>query len=334
MWVPGMDKIIEYAASGIGSVAGPMLSSWKARKEVTAKTIEAQGEAEVLAIRAEAQSRALSILVSGQEEARRIVKSDSPSVQMGLSIGRIIEQKVFFQEERRCANIAGVVQESLEYVGDNDVIEHDPDHDWTARFFDYVQDVSSEEMQSLWAQVLAGEVGRPGSTSVRTLGILRDLDQRTAKEFRRLCSLSLSILVRDDRLGDCRVPWLDGCAADNSLEPYGLSFRELNLLNEHGLIISDYESWCDFQPCIGKTVPELGNRVARNPFLYQGRKWVLVARSERAVSTDFRLSGVAFTESGRELAKVVEVEPVTSYDEALRSYFESNGLTMTRLRDS
>ena len=328
-WIPGVDKILEYAASGIGSVAGPMLSSWKARKEAKAKMIEAQGEAEVLAIRAEAQSRALSILASGQKEARKLVKSDSQTMQTELNIGEIIEQKVLFQEERRCRNISGVVQKSIDLAGEGNVSDHEPDHDWTARFFNYVQDVSSEEMQLLWAKILAGEADRPGSTSIRTLAILRDLDKRTAAIFRRLSSISVS-LGQDDQILDCRVPSLHGSAASNSLREYGLPFNKLNVLNEHGLIIADYNSWFDYQLCIGLEIPELPGQIVRLPFLYRNEHWVLSAAGQRGNSREFKLHGVALTESGRELSRVNDLESVPAYEAALKGYFESKGLAMTR----
>ena len=50
--------------------------------------------------------------------------------------------------------------EAARQLGDKSVANSDPDHDWTARFFNGVQDVSSKEMQLLWAKVLAGEVER------------------------------------------------------------------------------------------------------------------------------------------------------------------------------
>ena len=65
--------------------------------------------------------------------------------------------------------------------------DHEPDHDWTARFFDCVQDVSSGHMQKLWAKVLSGEVENPGRTSLRTLGHAKEHDQNgTPKLFERL----------------------------------------------------------------------------------------------------------------------------------------------------
>ena len=62
--VPALEKLLDYTASGIGSVAGSMLASWKARQEVQAQLIAAKGDADALLIQAEAQSRAREILVS------------------------------------------------------------------------------------------------------------------------------------------------------------------------------------------------------------------------------------------------------------------------------
>ena len=42
-----------------------------------------------------------------------------------------------------------------------------------------------------------------------------------------------------------------------------------------------------------------------------------------------KLNGVALTESGRKLSRVVELELVPSYDKALKAYFESKDLAMT-----
>ena len=41
--VPAIEKLLDYAASGIGSVAGLMLASWKARQEAKAKPESTEG---------------------------------------------------------------------------------------------------------------------------------------------------------------------------------------------------------------------------------------------------------------------------------------------------
>lgn len=59
--VPAIEKLLDYAASGLGSVAGPMSASWKARQEAKAKSIAVQGEAEAQRVLAEGQATAMGI---------------------------------------------------------------------------------------------------------------------------------------------------------------------------------------------------------------------------------------------------------------------------------
>ena len=191
---PAILVFAKYLASGVGSVAGPMLASWKARAEADAKRITARGEADALAIIAEAQAGALPLIAGAQEDVRKQLLGSGLATKAEVAMSKSeIEQRVWFQEEKRQRNISAVAHQAFLELPDTNIGDHEPDHDWTARYFSDVQDVSSEEMQSLWARILAGEVQRPGSTSIRTLTILKNIDQQTAALFKRLCSMSVSI---------------------------------------------------------------------------------------------------------------------------------------------
>ena len=173
--IPAIDKLLDFAASGIGSVAGPMLASWKARREANAKVIAAQGEAEAQRVLAEGQAHAMQIIAGAQADARAILVSPDATVKGQLDLGAAVTQRIQFQEEKRQANITAVIRQAAQELGQSEVQDHEVDHDWAARFFNNVQDVSSEEMQQLWAKVLAGEVERLGQFSLRTLDIIRNL---------------------------------------------------------------------------------------------------------------------------------------------------------------
>lgn len=161
-------------------------------------------------------------------------------------------------------------------------------------------------MQSLWAKVSAGEIERPGSVSIRGLIILRNLDQATAKLFQKLCSCCMVTIVAGHIL-DARVLSLGRSAGENSRQQFGVSFRELNILNEHGLIINDYNSWYDMKMCVGISTPGLGqqNAILRIPFRFEDRHWVLVPSDQRALGSEYRLSGVALTQAGKDLSQIV-----------------------------
>ena len=158
--IPALEKLCDYAASGIGSIAGPMLAPWKAKREALAKQITTKADADSLAVLAEAQAN-----------ARKTLISQGTAFTAELDIANKVSQRIQYQEEKRQKNIESVVRQAASQLGDKEVPDSEPDHDWTARFFNEVQDVSSDKMQSLWAKVLAGEVERAGNTSIRTLGI-------------------------------------------------------------------------------------------------------------------------------------------------------------------
>ena len=323
--VRALEKLLDYTASGIGAVAGPMLAPWKARREAAALQIAAQGEA-----------NALRIIADAQAEAREALVSTASDVRGEIDIAETVRQRIQFQEDKRHRNIGSVVRQTAELLGEKHVPDQEPDHDWTARFFNFIQDVSSDEIQLLWAKVLAGQIEQPGSASIRSLSILRNLDQATAKRFQTLCSCCV-MSIMTGRILDARVASLGGNASQNALRQFGLSFDELNILNEHGLIISDYNSWYDMRICIGILAPGFNqlnaqqNSMLRVPFRFQDRNWVLAPSDQRESGSEFRVSGVALTQAGKELSKIVECEPVPDYHQALAGFFASQSLVMTEV---
>ena len=170
------EKLLDYLASGIGATAGPLFRPWQAYMEGHAKRISARADADALAIIAQAQAAARQYLVAPGADVQGAVEITHENIM----------QRIEFQERKRLANIRSVVESAAEDLRDKEVPDIEPDHDWTARFFDCVQDVSSEHMQKIWAKVLSGEVESPGRTSLRTLDALRNMTQRDAEFFERI----------------------------------------------------------------------------------------------------------------------------------------------------
>lgn len=183
--VPALEKLVDYAASGIGAVAGPMLASWRARQSAKAKLIGAQADADSLRLIADAQADARRSLVASVEAGGGVLEIGPDS----------IAQRIEFQERKRQANIKSVVGDAAAELGEKEVPNHEPDPDWTARFFDCVQDVSAGDMRKLWARILSGEVEEPGRTSLRTLDILKNMTQKNAQIFRGICDFIIGDFV-------------------------------------------------------------------------------------------------------------------------------------------
>ena len=319
--VPALEKLLDITASGMESVAGPLLAPWKARREGQAGIIAAEADARIRAIHAKGYTDARELLVVGK------------SIEGGeIEIGELVKERIAYQGEKRLANIQRVVGRAVMEVEGKEVPAGEPDHDWAARFFNDVQDVSSEEMQIVWAKILAGEVERPGSTTVRTLGMLRDMDRETARLFVTLCSACTFWGVIDGRgFRDARVISLGGEAAANCLQEYELGFDELNRLNEHGLIISDYNSWWDYGVSVVPN-PDEGRRPT-TAFRYQDQWWVLAPAESWAADKELKIHGVALTVSGRELSTVVGLHPMPKYLEKLQAFYRGRKLRMVPMAE-
>ena len=197
--VPALDKLLDYVASGIGATAGPMLAPWCASREGKAKIITAEADAKVRLTEAAtdikiqqmkqtaAENSTSQLIAKEQAQARKYVVPDELEPGGHVRIGSNDVQKAMeFQAKKRLMNVGAIAGHAAEELKDKEVPDHDPDPDWTARFFDGAQDVSSEELQKLWGKILAGEVKSPGQTSLRTLSILKNMTQKEAQDFLNL----------------------------------------------------------------------------------------------------------------------------------------------------
>ena len=213
--------------------------------------------------------------------------------------------------------------------------EKEIDDDWLHNFDTEARKRSTEEMQEFFARILCGEIERPNSFSIKAVKVLGDMDKKSAEDFTKICSMSVSLSEMDGQIIDARVLSLGGNAASNALAKYGLNFGQLNYLSEHGLIISDYHSWRDYQPCIGQSVqtPEGSQMLLQVPFSYQGKSWLLTPTIDRQRSSDFKLHGVSFTGVGLELKKIIDPVSVESYTDDLIAFFGTKHFKMTEVQN-
>ena len=198
---------------------------------------------------------------------------------------------------------------------------------WLNIFETEARPQSTKEGQLLFGRILAGEIRNPGSYSILTLKTLGELDQSIAALFKKLCSACMILgTPGNEYLIDARVSSLGRDAASNALSKYGLGFLQLNLLNEYDLIISDYNSWRDYNMCLVNK-----NNMVSLPFQHQGRSWALLPSPDWASKPEFRLSGVALSRVGRELFRIVDQDPMPEYTEALKKFFADQKLQMVEV---
>ena len=297
--VPGWSKLLQYLIRwSIDSIAQPTIEPWRARRNAKALLTEVQSIVDAKRLLEDA-GHGVRELTAGTSDAETV-------------------RYVSDQEARERRNVISLARMALDHLGDEGVPDHKPNVDWLARFFGDGRNIHDEEIQAIWARILAGEVERPGRVSLRTLSVLRDLDRTVARTFVRYCSMSLALTYEGGIIADRRVPTLGESVGLNSLAKYGLAFDDLNLLNEHGLIIPEYQSEADYSPCIGPplqahmapTIDDQMDEAQPSTFMYQSQRWILIPIGLPEKFEEFLLSGIASTRAGRELSGVVAVEMV------------------------
>jgi hypothetical protein len=203
----------------------------------------------------------------------------------------------------------------------------DIDDDWLMHFEKEASQKSTEDMQTLFARILAGEISRPSSFSIRAVRTLGQLDKKIADLFARFCSCCVELnLDPSSEILDARVPSLGKNAVSSGLAEYGFPFSALNALQEHGLIIADYNSWMDYKWCVrGVISPSIS-------FSYAGKNWVFTSKVPWRVDQGLELRGVALTQTGRELKKVVAMNLNPAFNNGFVTYLASKNLELTLVK--
>lgn len=173
-------------------------------------------------IRKEADAQAYAIRVIGKAQAE--VETEARLIE--LETEERISKRIIARESKRQDNIDAIVEMAANNLKGESVSEEPVDIDWATRFFGIVQDVSREEMQILWARILAKEIERPSSFSMRTLEVLRNISFNEAETFEKVAQF---ILFQNDYFIYNN---------ETVLDQFGIHYLDLALLKECGLLQS------------------------------------------------------------------------------------------------
>lgn len=226
---------------------------------------------------------------------------------------------------------AGILKEK-EYDNSADqqadmAVEKPISPDWFNIFEKEASQKSTEDMQRRFAQVLAGEIEKPGSHSIKAVKALGDMDQETAELFQRLCSMSVvSENPMNKKVYDIRVLSMYGAPGRNDLQKYGLSFKQINMLIEYDLVAPNFETQYGYKSCILDK-----EKNAANPFRHQGRYWILEPPPEQPEKREFMLGGVQLSYVGIQLFPIIDQIPTQQYTNDLKEYFKTQQLEMVEV---
>lgn len=150
-----------------------------------------------------------------------------------------IKRKKELLAQRKLINLENILGRALDFCLD-DGKEEDLDPDWFFSFVKMAEEIFSPTMQELWGKIFAVETARPGSFSLKTLSILRQLTQKDAQIFHHAVNLT------SKRKGESTPKLLIGYYQKTSLWSFFSSNKEQRLnLAEFGLGYTDILSLMD-----------------------------------------------------------------------------------------
>ena len=149
------------------------------------------------------------------------------------------------EESRKQENIESITSKAIPLLSES-AIPQDMDDDWITNFFDKCRIISDDEMQIIWANILAGEANSPGSFSKRTVNSLNSIDKYDASCFTKLCSFCWK--ESDGSIFPIIYDYEDAVYADSDLK-----YNHIMHLEGIGLIL--YDNFSDF--IISSEVEEL-----------------------------------------------------------------------------
>lgn len=269
-----LTKLIEVISKGTGVLYEPTRIKKVALAEAESLKIKSDAIVEVLEKHGKAGALAL---VCEKEKLEFKDVSDLSD--------RLIESK-HYQERLEQRNVENVIASSIEYMGDQ-VSDEEVDIDWRTRFFKKARDISHVEMQKVWGKILAGEVSKPGSFSVRTLELLSNLNQQEAELFRKVssyvCMDNGCIFLRQRKRGGSGFSDL-------------ISYKDLLDLKDCGVLLSSEFMTLTF---------ELEAK-EEDALIYKNGRMIFTNLSDRKiqVSTDI----ICLSKSARELLPLVETD--------------------------
>ena len=129
-------------------------------------------------------------MAEAEAQADRILRVGSAETDIEIAELRHRAAGRFANEEMtKQLNMESIIEKAIPNLNDDANPEDSMENDWIMNFFDKCRMVSDDDMQQIWAGILAGEGNNPGSFSRRTVNLVADLDKRDAELFKCLCSL-------------------------------------------------------------------------------------------------------------------------------------------------
>lgn len=294
-----LKKLIEVIFTGIGAIGKPYII----KKTADAKAYEMKVISDTI------QGNQFDKCSIIYDNGKLIISSlDVEMMKSEPSLLERAENRIKYIEQRKQKNIESITQKAAEQLSNETEVSNEPvDEDWITRFFGYAEEISNEEMQNLWAQILAGEVKRPKSYSLRTLQLLRNLSKEEAHIFSKVANYSIEI-----RGLACLYK---GEKKDVLIE-YNISNHDVVILQDIDILHSgNFTVYCmEKSPQVSTLKGIIGDKV------------LIIEKTPN--SPELSIPVILFTSLGKELLSLVERKPEFKYIQKIASDLRSNNTSV------
>ena len=206
-----------------------------------------------------------------------------------------VAQYLLAREARRMNNVQQVVEKTQSMFAEGEQVSNEPvNPDWVNRFISIVEDISDDEMQKLWARILAGEIKQPKSYSLRTLELLRNITKDDAENIVRLAKFAIS----DDRL----------C----SEEDFAMKLNDQILMDDIGMIC-------------GEECVRTYHISERQPYSIVIDKNTIITMYVNA-NIDVKIKYYKMSKAGREILKLIPFDKRDDFVANLANHLKKQGV--------
>ena len=243
-------------------------------------------------------------IVPPEQGANLGLRSDSALRQVAANVHR----NQLAQYIRREVNVSKALLEAEAELGNDPQPppERRVDDDWLFRWRDAASMVSSEELQTLWGRVLAGEIKSPGSCSLRTLEFLKNLSRYEALQIAKVSRFVIN--------NDAIFP-----GNESVLESEGITFMFLQHLQDLGIVAGHEARGLGYEA-------ESSRADKFQHYLISHDRLLLVTHEDASKVLRFKI--YLLTAIGKEIFKLGSFEAHEAYLRSLGEYIRGEGFTV------
>lgn len=316
----GLNQISEVVLGQITGLPAPVQKKfWKVVGRLATSAVDipvAYMEGKAAQIRATSDARIQVLKASGTAIADQI---QAPPAYVEAANIKFAERIV--GKQRNLDVIASKAAGELPLLSppgavENSAVPPEISEDWLNTFESEAENMSSDYMRTVFGKLLAGEVVRPGTFSRRAVKTLGQMEKPEAEIFARFCSLALQ-LSRNGRFENGLLVTMGEQVGKNALKQYGLDYRSLLTLVEHGLVLAEFN---------GGQLFEFEGHGDDFNFTHGGKRYRCVFEGQGKGVV--QMYGLVTSQTGTELMQLVTPLPDPEYTTRLEAHLKTLSLRL------